>query len=56
MYVSYKNTFDDDADIKAEVRTLYKKLQNSVSLQHVKAHQDDQIPLKRLSRDSKKFP
>lgn len=53
MYVSYKNTFDDDADIKAEVRTLYKKLQNSVSLQHVKAHQDDQIPFKRLSRDSK---
>ena len=39
--VTYKNTFEDDIDIKTEVRVLYNKLKRYIKLRHVKAHQDD---------------
>ena len=51
--MTYKNALEDDADIKAEVRVLFKKLQKKVILQHVKAHQDDTIKFKNLSKAAK---
>ena len=53
FYLSFKNTFDDDVDIKTELRTHYKRNQNYISLHHVKAHQDDKLPFQDLSLASK---
>ena len=53
FYLSFKNTFDDDVDIKTELRTHYKRNQNYVSLHHVKAHQDEKVPFHDLSLASK---
>ena len=53
MYLSYKNAFCSDADIKAEVRFLYKKLATNVKLKHVKAHQDNKTVFQHLSTAAK---
>ena len=47
--ISCKSVFLNDSDIRAELRTLFKKLQNSVNLLHVKSHQNDTRPIKLLS-------
>ena len=52
-YLSFKSTFDDDVDIKTELRTNFKRMQKYVSLHHVKAHQDDKIPFHNLSLAAK---
>ena len=53
FYLTSKNTFDDDVDIKTELRTHYKKTCKFVDLIHVRAHQDDNLPFKQLSLASK---
>lgn len=52
-YLSFKNTFDDDVDIKTELRTHYKRTSRYISIHHVKAHQDEKVPFKQLSMASK---
>ena len=37
--IAVKSIFADDADIKAEVRSLYKRVSKYASLSHVKSHQ-----------------
>ena len=51
--VTYKNTFDDDIDIKTEVLVLYDKLKRCIQLRHVKAHQDDKQSFQHLKREAK---
>jgi len=53
FYLSCKITFDDDADIKTELRSHYKKYKKIISVNHVKAHQDEKIEFKNLSIASK---
>ena len=52
-YISYKEAFCSDADIKSEVQHYYKKLRNCMSLHYVKAHQDDKTEFKYLSTAGK---
>ena len=49
LYLSYKNAFYNDADIKAEMRSMFEKLKGVITLHHVKAHHDKKIVLKNLS-------
>ena len=53
LYLSYKNAFCNDADIKAEVRSMFEKLKGVITLYHVKAHQDEKIVFKNLSTAAK---
>ena len=48
FYLSFKTMYDDDADIKTELRAHFKRQQSSVSLHHVKAHQDNKMEFKYL--------
>lgn len=39
----------DDSDIRAELRTIYKRLQPSITILHVKSHQNNTRPIAKLS-------
>ena len=43
LYLSYREAFSSDADVKTEVRHYYLKLKKYISLYHVRAHQYDKI-------------
>ena len=53
FYLSFKTSYDDDANIKTELQTHYKQNKSSIDLQHVQAHHDNKIELKYLSLASK---
>ena len=45
--------FSDDADVKAELRSTYKKVNSYASIQYVKSHQDTKTNIKNLSSTGK---
>ena len=53
FFLTSKTALDNDSDIKAEVRSIYKKYSKTVSIKYVRAHQDDDKPFKSLSLASK---
>ena len=53
FFLTSKTALDNDSDIKAEVRKIYKKHSKCISLQFVRSHQDEDKPFKSLSLASK---
>ena len=51
--IAVKSIFADDADIKAEVRSLYKRVSKYASLSHVKSHQRGKCKFSNLSPAAK---
>ena len=49
FFISCKSVFNDDGDIRAELRTWYKRVSNNIHLYHVKSHQNNTKPLETLS-------
>ena len=53
LYLSYREAFSSDADVKTEARHYYLKLKKYISLYHVRAHQDDKTKFSSLSTAAK---
>ena len=49
FFLTSKTALDNDSDIKAEVRRIYKKYSKLIPLQFVRSQQDDDKPFKSLS-------